>query len=364
MLRLVCLALVALVLFAGASAGEDPPRSPTDVLDDVFVPYDIEDGPGLAVAVVHKGRIIYERGFGLANIEQGTPITPETIFRIGSTSKQFTAACIALLALRGEVDLDADLRTWITELSPELPPVSLRQAVHHVSGLPDYTDFHVARGASVDDHITTEDTLELLSEVTELDFEPGQSWAYSNTNYLLMGEVVRRVSGQSLRAFAQENIFDPLGMTHTHFHDRHDELVVGRADGYIQQPGRLGQSPVWRKSNTGWDHVGDGGVFTTVGDLALWDANFADNQLEGGDELMLLMLTSGRLADGTEHGYAFGLRLETISGRQAVSHSGGWAGFTADMLRFPEQGLTVFVLSNGTAPVGQLSRRLAALLLR
>ncbi len=377
--RLPAVLLLGLTLAVGfaptgaAQATED--SSPTAALDAIFAEWDRDDGPGVAVAAVFDGTIIYERGFGLANVEQGTPITPDTIFRIGSTSKQFTAICIAMLALRGELDLDADIRTWLPELSDELPVVPLRDLVHHTSGLPDYIGLHMTDGLGEGNHLTPEHTLERLSRVTELEFPVGTNWSYSNTNYFLMGEIVRRVSGQTLREFADEHIFAPVGMTHTHFHDRAAELVPGRADGYARAPAQAGRPDqtdgsgptegpaAWSKANTTWDHVGDGGVFTTVRDLALWTTNFDDNKLQGGDQLLELILTPGTLADGSPHGYAFGLRVDAVGGRQAIHHGGGWVGFTAGMVRFPDERLSVVVFSNCQAPSDRLAMRLANLLL-
>jgi CubicO group peptidase (beta-lactamase class C family) len=330
-------------------------------LDAVFSEFDRDDGPGLAAAVIFQGEMLYENGFGLANVEQATPITPDTIFRIGSTSKQFTAFCIALLADRGELDLDADIRTYITELPEFDTPVSVRNMVHHTSGIPDYVDLHRLEGVSLDDHITTADTLETLGKVAKLSFEPGEQWAYSNSNYLLLGELVRRISGSTLREFAEQNIFEPLGMTSTHYHDQFAEVVVGRADGYMQVPGSY---PVqWLKNNTTWDQVGDGGVFTSVRDLARWDANFYDNKLGGGQALLDLIQTPGKFNNGDEHQYAFGLGIRRQLGRDVVEHAGGWVGFSAQMMRFPEESLTVIVLSNCQAPSAQLAMQLSSMLL-
>ena len=365
---------VVLLLGVMFALGSSPPAaaqssSPTAALDEIFAEWDRDDGPGLAVAAIFDGTIIYERGFGLANVEQGTPITPDTIFRIGSTSKQFTALCIAMLAQQGELDLDADIRTWLPELSEELPVIPLRDLVHHTSGLPDYIGLHMADELGEGNHLTPSITLERLARVTELEFPVGSRWSYSNTNYFLMGEIVRRVSGQTLREFADEHVFEPVGMEHTHFHDRAAELVPGRADGYARAPGQAGRpgqpagAAGWSKANTTWDHVGDGGVFTTVRDLAQWTTNFDDNKLEGGDALLELILTPGTLADGSPHRYAFGLNVDAVGGRKAIHHGGGWVGFTAGMIRFPEERLSVVVFSNCQAPSDQLATRLARLLL-
>jgi CubicO group peptidase (beta-lactamase class C family) len=340
----------------GAASGEEA----AGLLDGVFAQWDKPDSPGMSVAVIYDGRILYERGFGMANLEHGVPNGPDTIFRIGSTSKQFTAACIAMLALRGDLDLDADVRTIIPELPAWETPVAIRNLVRHTSGIPDYVGLMVAAGHELDDHVTPKDTLEVLAGADELEFTPGSRFSYSNTNYFLLSQVVERVSGQSLRLFAHEHIFEPLDMDRTHYHDRYNEVVAGRADGYVPEAG----GGRWSVSNTTWEHVGDGGVFTTVRDMAKWDAIFYDNPLEGGPELIEMITSLEPLTDGSASPYAFGLVLGKELGQPSVSHSGGWVGFRADMVRLPERKITVVVLSNcATANPSQLARSVLRMLL-
>ena len=312
------------------------------VLDGLFAALDGDDRPGCAVMVTYEGKPLYEQGFGLACVEQRTPNTPDTIFRIGSTSKQFTAACIGLLSLRGEVDLDASIETWFPELMSFDPPVLLSDLVHHTSGLPDYVDLLIISGIELEDHATPAEAMDVLAGVEALDFEPGTQWAYSNTNYFLLSQIVERVSGRSLRQFAHDELFAPLGMERTHYQDRWDEVVVGRANGHAPAEGGG-----FTKSNTRWDHVGDGGVFTSVRELAIWQGFWSDpTRLSEGPALTELMLTRGRLRDGREHDYAFGLAIGSFEGRPLVSHAGGWVGFVAEMLWFPEQNVGVIVLAN------------------
>ncbi len=353
--------LLGIALVASLGVQDTAGPSVAEQLDAVFLDYARDDMPGMAVAVIHRGRVIHANGFGMANLEHGVPNTPETIYRIGSTSKQFTAMCIAMLHLQGELDLDDDIRKHLPEL-PELDTqVTIRHLVHHTSGLPDYPGLHMMEGVGIKDHVTPSITYARLTDVTELNFEPGTQFAYSNSNYFLMSQIVQRVTGKTLREFAHASIFQPLGMDSTHYHDRHDELVPGRADGYSRDADDIG---TWRKDNTTWDHVGDGGVFTTVLDLAKWDANFSDNQLAGGQELIELVLTQGELEDGTKLPYAFGLGHGEYLGKATISHSGGWVGFRAEMIRFPKQQLSVVVLSNcGSADPSHLAQQLARKLL-
>jgi CubicO group peptidase (beta-lactamase class C family) len=354
---LVLAALVSLVAaFPPAVSAQDA----SDVIDGIFEPLDRDDAPGCAVAVTFGGEIIYEAGFGLACVEQQTPITPDTIFRIGSVSKQFTAACVGLLAVRGEVDLEAPISTWFDELTEFDPPVLLSDLIHHTSGLPDYVGLHVADGDELSDHITPAQTLGRLVEVEQTVFAPGSQFHYSNTNYFLLSQLVERVSGKTLRQFAQDELFEPLGMERSHYQDAWDEVVLGRANGHEPRDGGR-----FAKANTRWEHVGDGGVFTTVRDLAKWEAFWLDpSRLADGEALTELMLSKGRFRDGREHTYAFGLGVLPFEGRNVVTHSGGWVGFVANMIRFPDEQVAIFVLANSNAvPVQDLSHQLARTLL-
>ncbi len=333
-----------LLAFVVAAAAALAPAAAADELseriDAVFARYDGDSAPGMSVAVVQGGAIVYERGFGLASLEHAVPNGPDTVFRIGSTSKQFTAVSLALLVLRGAVSLDDDVREHLPEMAQYAWPVRVRHLVHHTSGLRDYIQIHVLGGLDLRGFVTPADSIAAIARQSQLQFEPGTRFSYSNSNYLLMGEIVRRVSGKTLADFAEENVFEPLGMEHTHYQDDARTVVARRAWGY--SPIRGG----FRLDVTTWDHVGDGGVFTTVRDLARWDRHFYEPALEGGEELLALQLATEPLADGTESDYAFGLSVGEHRGLRRVSHGGAWVGYRAEMMRFPDHRLTVICLAN------------------
>ncbi len=348
---LTCLLLLApgasLVLAQGPA---EPPvgggtivSAATDELservDEIFAAWDSTRSPGVALGVIHHGELVYARGYGMANLEHGVPISPTTVFRIGSTSKQFTAACIGILAIENKISLEDDIREYLPEM-PEYPrPVTVEHLVHHMSGLRDYLTLEFAvRGLRGDDYYTPEDSLELLTRQRELNFLPGDEHLYSNSGYLLMGMIVERVTGQTLAEFAQERIFRPLGMDNTHFHDDHTLPVRNRADGYASS------EDGFRIANTTLDHVGDGGVFTTVEDLFSWDQAFYSDIF--GAELTRLMHQTGSLTNGEELEYAFGLSVSERRGLRMVRHAGGFVGFRADMVRYPSEEFTVICLAN------------------
>jgi len=302
--------------------------------------------------------VIYARGFGLANLEYDVPITPRTVFHVASVSKQFTAMAIALLADAGRLALDDDLHQYVPELHDFGRPITIRQLLHHTSGLRDQWDLLVLAGWRMDDVITTADVLDLLAAQRELNFEPGAEYLYCNSGYTLLGVIVERVSGQSLRQFAQERFFGPLGMADTHFHDDHTELVKNRAYSYEPKPGGG-----YRHMVLSYATVGASSLFTTVEDLARWDDNFYSGMV-GGPAVLQQMQTRGRLTSGDRLTYALGLSVSSYRGLPVVEHSGGDAGFRSHLLRFPEQQFSVAVLSNlSTARPGHLARRVADALL-
>jgi CubicO group peptidase (beta-lactamase class C family) len=311
----------------------------TDKVDKVFAEWDKTTTPGAALAVIRDGQIIYERGYGMAKLEDGIVMTPQKIFDIGSTSKQFTAACLAILIRQGKVSLEDDIRKYFPEMRQYQKPLQVKHLVYHTSGIRDYNGLLALSGFRTEsDCPTVEEAREVIFRQKALNYAPGEEFSYTNSGYFLMGQIVEKVSGKSLNAFAQENIFQPLGMTHTLFQDDHTQIIPNRATGY--DPGPNGY--VINMSN--WDETGDGNVYTSVEDLYLWDQAFYNNKL--GKELMDYLHTTGDLNSGKKLDYAFGLFIGEHKGLKTVSHGGAWAGFRAGFVRFPEQKFSVICLTN------------------
>lgn len=327
--------LILLVVALCASAAAD---NRTDKVDKLFEEWDSTASPGAAVGIIHDGEIVYARGYGMANLEHNVPITSDTVFRIGSTSKQFTAACVAILSLQGKLSLDDDIRKYLPELPVYEKPITVRHLVHHTSGIRDYLGLAYLSGKSRDDFYTPEESVSMLARQKGLNFTPGDEHLYSNSGYFLLGVIVSRVSGKSLDAFSQEHIFKPLGMKNTHYHDDYTKIVKKRADGHAKT------ADGFKILNTTLNHVGDGGVFTTVEDLYLWDQAFYNNKL--GKDLMDLLHQTGVLNDGEKLEYAFGLDVGKYKGLKLVSHGGAFVGFRADLIRFPEEKFSVVCLAN------------------
>jgi CubicO group peptidase (beta-lactamase class C family) len=299
--------------------------------------------PGLAAVVLLDGEEVHRSCRGLANLEYDVPITPTTTFHIASMSKQFAGFALAMVADRGLLDLDGDVREHLPHVPDLGVRITPRQLAHHTSGLRDQWGALVLSGWRMDDVITTADVLSLIGRMESLNFAPGTGFSYSNAGYTLMAELIRVVDGRTLREFCAQELFEPLGMADTHFHDRHDELVPGRSYSYV--PSADGG---WRQAHLGYAVVGATSLHTTVEDLARWDRNLSDRTV-GSDAVHALMDEIGVLADGSPTGYAFGLMHDTHRGLHRVHHAGGDAGFRTQGERFPDVGLSVYVLCNSPA---------------
>jgi CubicO group peptidase (beta-lactamase class C family) len=308
-------------------------------IDSVFARFTPET-PGCAAGVYQNGRVAFAKGYGAANIEYGVPITPQTPFIMGSVSKQFTAAAIALLVQDGRIRLDDDVRKYVPELPDYGKKITIDNLVHHTSGLRDFWSLVDASGMRPDDGYTVADVVKLASRQRHLNFDPGAEYNYSNTGYVLLGVIVQRASGKSLRDFAAERIFQPLGMTLSHFHDDHNQPVRGRAIAYSPVAGGGWRINVWNN-----DIVGQGGLMTTLEELQNWDENFYTGTV-GGRSFLSRQLERGVLNDGKQIAYAFGLEIGEYRGLPTVAHSGSTGGYRTDITRFPEQHTSVVTMCN------------------
>jgi CubicO group peptidase (beta-lactamase class C family) len=317
-------------------------RVRTDRVDELFADWNKPDSPGCAIAIIQEGEIIYKQGYGMADLEHEIPISPKSIFEIGSTSKQFTAICIALLVCQDKLSLEDEVQKYITELTTYEHPITVRHLIHHTSGIRDYLSLMDLVGLRFENEYPFEEVIGLISRQKQLNFIPGEEYLYSNSGYLLLGEVVKRVSGQSLRKYADEHIFIPLGMKNSHFHDDFTEIVKARAMGYSSK-----ENSGFRIDVSIFDVVGDGCLYTNVEDLCLWDQNFYHNLLGGfGQELIEMVTTPGLLNNGQLLDYAFGLEIGKYKGLKMIHHAGSWMGYSAELIRIPERSFSVVCLSN------------------
>ena len=311
----------------------------TAAVDALFASWDKPASPGCSLGVIQDGKLVHARGFGQASLELSVAITPTTVFDIGSTSKQFTAAAIGLLVQDGKVQVTQEIHEWIGELPDFGADVTLDHLMHHTSGLPDYIGFLFEEHDEAD--VTTpKDALDALMQVEHLRFEPGTRFEYSNTNFFLLSLVIERASGKPFPEFARERIFAPLGMTSTLLFSDHTLVVPNRASAYAPRRGGGFQVEL-----SDFEQLGDGAVQTSVLDLARWDANFYTHTV-GGEALQTFLHTTKPLADGRPSDYARGLFVDTFRGQARVSHGGAWAGYRAELMRFPEQKTSILCLAN------------------
>ncbi|MEO7965654.1 MAG: serine hydrolase domain-containing protein, partial [Gemmatimonadaceae bacterium] len=327
-------------------------------IDSLFTTYAHSGSPGCAVGVFQNGATVFARGYGFANLTYDVPITPETRFTVGSVSKQFTAATIALLVRAGRISLDDDVRKYVPELPVYSPPVRVRHLVHHTSGLRDFWELVSLAGMRLDDGYGVDDMFALAIRQKGLNFTPGAEYRYSNTGYLTIGVLVKRVTGQSLRRFADSAMFAPLGMNETMFLDNHNEIVSRRAAAYSPN-GKGWQIDIWNN-----DLVGQGGIVTSLEDLQKWDENFYTAKV-GGREFIDLMQTTEPLNNGSKNVYAFGVLMETYRGQRLVAHTGATGGYRAALFRFPDQHTSFAMMCNAsTANTDALCLRMADVVLR
>jgi CubicO group peptidase (beta-lactamase class C family) len=310
-------------------------------VDRIFAPYDKPASPGCALGVIQDGNFVYRRGYGMASLELGVPLSADSVFYMGSVSKQFTAASIVLASERGFLSLDDNVRKYIPELPDYGRPITLREMLHHTSGLRDFETLLDISGGHASDLHTPAEMLDLIARQKHLNNLPGDEYIYSNTNFFLLGVVLERATGNSLAEFAAENIFKPLGMVHSRFDDDHTQVIPGRIPAYA--PGSNGRFLVnW---STNFDLVGAGGLMSSVDDLLYWDRNFYRNRL-GNGTLLREMQTRGVLTNGRRIAYALGLEIGEYRGLPIVEHNGALFGYRTEILRFPNQRFSVLCLCN------------------
>lgn len=353
---LLCLIAALTTGWAGLAMAEAGSTDESAKVDQLFAEWDKPTSPGCAVAVMRDGKIIHERGYGMADLDHDVKITPTTVFHVASMSKQFTVAAVLLRAQEGKLALDDHVAKYVPEMPDFGVPITLRHLVHHTSGLRDQWELLTIAGWRYSlDLITDADILAVLARQKILNFPPGSKHLYSNTGYTLLAQVVKRVSGQSFRSFTGTRIFAPLGMSRSHFRDDHAEIVKDMAYGYAPRGGDVG----FGLSIPNFDTVGATSLLTTVEDLARWDENFYDPRV-GGETLVKQLQERGSLNDGSQLSYAGGLEIGKYRGLNLVSHAGRDAGYRADLIRFPDQHFSVAVLCNlASINPSALSRRIA-----
>ena len=308
-------------------------------VDKIFENWDKSDSPGAAISVVKGKRVVYTQGYGSANLEYDIPITPKTVFHVASVSKQFTAFALTKLADSGKLSLDDDIRLYLPDIPDFGKTITIRHLLHHISGLRDQWELLAMAGWRLDDVITKNHILKMIRRQKDLNFDPGEEYLYCNTGYTLLAEIVERITKKTFLEWTQENIFDPLDMTNTHFYENHEKIVKNRS--YSYSPQEKG----FRKRVLSYANVGATSLFTTVEDMAKWVLNF-ESKVIGNETVMAQMHEQGILNSDEKINYAFGLSIGEYKELKTVGRGGADTEFRSQVVRFPEEDIAVIVLSN------------------
>ena len=311
-------------------------------MDRLLAPYDRADMPGMALGLVRDGALVLHRQAGMASLELGVPLGVDSCFRIASVSKQFTCAAILLLAAEGKLDVRDAARTYLPELAEFGAPLTIAHLMHNTSGLRDMLELMRLGGMDLSVPCTTEDLLAAIFRQRTLNFAPGSRYLYSNSNFLLLGVIVERIAGEALPGFLERRIFAPLGMSRTRMTPSTTAVVAGLATGYLPKDGG------WVRAAHGFPLGGEGGLVSSVEDLALWARNCETGRV-GGMALVEGLETQQAFTNGAPATYARGLQVRDYRGMRAVDHGGLWPGYKTEFLRVPELRLAVICIANNGA---------------
>lgn len=337
---LICL-LISLtnVITINAQVKTTPKSKTADKVDKLLAKYDFKNGPGLSLAVIKDGAVVYKKGFGIANLEYGVPITTSTVFQVASVSKQFTVFSILLLEQEGKLSIDDDIRKYLPEMPDYGHKITLRNLANHTSGIRDNTDLANLIGTGEADLFSNEEAVKLITSQKGLNFIPGDEFQYCNSGYILLAEIVKRVSGQSFAEFTQARIFKPLKMKNSQFIDAPETIVKNRAYSYIKYEN------TYYKSILNHSFVGSTGLNTTIDDLSLWAMNFKKKTI-GNDAIFKKMKEKSRLNSGELIPYGLGLENQVYKGLDIVFHGGGIGRYGSRILIIPEHNFSVVYMCN------------------
>ncbi|MBL8232475.1 MAG: beta-lactamase family protein [Bryobacterales bacterium] len=343
--------------------GNLPPQT-IQRIEAVFAKWNSPKSGGCAVSVRKGNGTPWQRGFGMANLEHDIPVTPQSTFYLGSTSKQFTAMTVLLLAERGKLRLEDPVRRWLPQLPEYLQPVTIRHLLEHTSGIRDYITLWNLTNPQEDAALSEPAVSDILFRQKELNFAPGTEFLYSNSGYFLLSQIVRPAALRHLADLADETVFRPLGMGSTRFYGDRFSLLPRRATGYSPMAGQNDMIPGTVRINSGTlDVTGDGGVFTSLEDFEKWDRVLASPQALFANAVTQMM-TPVSLPSGDKAEYGMGLMLRNVNGYDTVSHMGGLRGYRSDILRIPSENTTIICLCNSSdADAGALARLIMEMIL-
>ena len=325
-------------------------------IDALFQDYSRPGVPGASVMVIRGGKVLYQKAYGLADLEEKTPATTKTNYRLASVTKQFTAMAVMILAERKKLSYDSRLTDFFPDFPPYGKQITVRHLLNHTSGLLAYEEL-IPEGTKVP--LKDKDVLRLLKQQDHTYFPPGSKYRYSNSGYALLALIVEAASGTSFAEFLKQNIFDPLRMTGTVAYEQGISTVRNRAYGYTQREKAFERTDQSLTSSV----LGDGGIYSSVEDLYQWDQALYTAKLVS-PETLKQAFTPGVLSDGQSTDYGFGWSINSHRGLKTISHAGSTVGFRTAIERFPDQRFTVIVLINrNSANPSEIARQIADLFL-
>ncbi len=351
------LGLVILLCTCSQVQGQISPDELEEMVDAMFDDKAGKNVPGAAVVVVKDGKVWFEKGYGMANLEHQILIDEGTVFDLASVSKQFAGFAISTLVEEGKISLQDDIRKYIPELPDFGQKITIDHLVHHTSGIRDWTSTLPLAGWQFDDVISMQQILRMAQYQKTLNFVPGSQYVYSNTGYNLLAELVHRVTGLSFAEWTETRIFEPLGMKASRFLDDHTTLIPNRASSYYK-----GNDGMYLVANNNLTALGSSSLFSTTSDLAKWVTNL-DRPKEDMASVVKRMFTKGKLNNGEEISYAFGLSINETNGVKWISHGGSWASFRSHLAYLPDHHLSVVVLINEPGNTYKMARDIAKLFL-
>ena len=329
-LRAVCTSL-GLLLPAGAAAAPAPPAaSPSAAIDALLKSSFPAERPGAAVIVVKDGRPLFRKAYGMADLELGVPLQPDMVFRLGSITKQFTAVAILMLAEEGKLSLQDPIEKHLPGYPTQGHVITIEHLLTHTSGIQSYTDMPGWMTSRILAPMTVQELIDGFKK-EPMQFAPGTRWTYNNSAYVLLGAIVEKASGKTYEAFVRERIFQPLGMSSSHY-DTSEAIIPRRAPGYTRQ----GEAPRNAAYLSMTQPYSAGALASTVDDLARWDASLYTEQLLKRPSLEKAW-TPYVLSSGKATGYGYGWGVSKLRGRRAVDHGGGIFGFSTYAVRLPDE---------------------------
>ena len=314
-------------------------KSSEDKIDSIFQEYDNSVTPGVSIGLMQNGKLIFSKGYGMADLEHNIPIDSSSVFSLASVSKQFTVFAVLLLEQQGKLSLDDDIRKHLPKFPNYGEKITLRQLANHSSGIRSHLQLLGQAGYISDNVITKEDAEQVIYRQAELNFKPGTEYNYSNSGYVLLAEIVEKVSGEPFSLFMKENVFDPLKMNNSFVMDDYHRVVKNRANSYENENGTYVNAPA------NYSYYGSTGLYTTIIDLSKWASNFSNPKI-GNKDIFKKMNTIAVLKNGNKYEYALGQFIGNFKGLEQIYHSGGDAGYRAYLGRFPNENISVLLLSN------------------